>query len=177
MDDSDDSTTLTGTASDTFDFHKFQENDGDRASNKTLRSDISFEVPTPGHVYTIKDVATKRVIALHEGKVILSEPNWRDSYYWACTEVKGWFGFKNTVSGNYLGHNLQGWIVCLAKEQKGWEFFLPRVMPDGSYLLNMTHYDELRHVHSTTDNGVVRLTKLKNDESEQIRWEFIRKDL
>ena len=176
-DDSDSSTTFTETVSDTFDFHKCQANDDDRASTSGSRSDISFEVPVPGHVNIIKDVTTKRVIALHEGKIILTEPDWRDSFYWACTEVKGWLGFKNTVSGRYLGHNLQGWIVCSANEQKGWEFFLPRVMPNRSYLLSMTHYDELRHLNSKIDKGTVRLTKLEDDETEQKQWQFLKMDI
>ncbi|KAI9652463.1 MAG: hypothetical protein M1829_001647 [Trizodia sp. TS-e1964] len=55
----------------------------------------------------------------------------------------GWLGFRNPVSGKFLGHDKKGRLCCIAQRIQGWERFCVRIRPEGGYLLLMTEWDSM----------------------------------
>lgn len=64
-----------------------------------------FTIPEPGKIYRVHHPDTKKVIALVEGKVELQQTSAQpgEGSFWTCVENNGWLGFRNSVSGTYLG--------------------------------------------------------------------------
>jgi hypothetical protein len=131
-------------------------------------------VPWPGSTFLIRDVETGYLITLQDGQIILGQPGGRGSIHWQCVETKGWLGFRNTVSGRYLGHDQGGRLRCSAERHQGWENFCVRLRPEGGYVLLMTHFERLRHVGVKVHNGIQRLGKLGDGGSDGIVWEFVK---
>ncbi|CZT03660.1 uncharacterized protein RAG0_10361 [Rhynchosporium agropyri] len=103
-------------------------------------------VPWPGNQYIIRCTISGQVLTLIDGQVVLASPGGRGSIHWACVQTKGWLGFKNTVSGKYLGHEVKGNLRCSAARHNSWENFCVRQTPDLDYILLMTHFERLWHV-------------------------------
>lgn len=103
-------------------------------------------VPCPGKTYKIYLKDTDKAITLTEGKLLLQSPATPSlgcSWHWACVEHGNWLGFRNQVSGNFLGHNgRQGMYSGIhAKEayQSACESFCVRHHPHGGYVLLVKH--------------------------------------
>jgi hypothetical protein len=131
-------------------------------------------VPWPGSTFIIRNSLTGQVLTLLSGQLILSPPGSRGSIHWKCVETKGWLGFRNTVSGRFLGHDARGNLCCSAGEQKGWENFCVRLHPEGGYVLLMTHFERLWHVGSKVERGVETLAKTGDGGNDGIIWEFVK---
>lgn len=132
-------------------------------------------VPWPGSTFTIRSVSSGRVLTLLDGQIELIQPpllGGRGSIHWACVETKGWLGFRNIVSGKFLGHDSKGRLCCSAEQHRGWEYFCVRMRPEGGCVLLMTHWDGLWHVGIKKDQGVEKLAKIENGASNAIVWEF-----
>ena len=135
----------------------------------------SSSVPWPGSTFIIRSTTSGHVITVLDGKVTLAPPGGRGSIHWVCVETKGWIGFKNLVSGRYLGHNVEGKLCCSAAKQLGWENFCIRPRPDGGYLLQLTHFERLWTVGVKMEKGVEVLAKIEvGGPHEIITWEFIK---
>ena len=80
-------------------------------------------VPWPGSTFIIRSVSSGHVLTLLDGQVLLAQPGGPGSIYWACVETKGWLGFRNPVSGKFLGHNKYGGLCCSANQHQEWEKF------------------------------------------------------
>ena len=128
-------------------------------------------VPWPGSTYIIRSVSCGKVITLVDGHVALTQPGSSGSIYWVCVETKGWLGFRNAVSGKFLGHDIRGRLCCTAEQQKGWENFCCRTRPEGGCVLLMTHWERLWHVGLTPERG---LAKVGDGASDGITWEFVK---
>ncbi|TVY83086.1 hypothetical protein LSUE1_G003040 [Lachnellula suecica] len=126
---------------------------------------ISSSVPWPDSTFIIRSVSSGDVLTLCDGRIVLARPGGPGSIHWACVETKGWLGFRNTVSGKFLGHDSKGKLWCSVDRHQGWENFCVRMTPEGGYKLLMTHWERLW--------GIEKLAKLE-DRSDGIVWEFVK---
>src|ERR1700712_4541908 len=78
----------------------------------------SSSVPWSGHIYIIRSAITGQVLTLLEGNLVMAKPGGRGSIHWACVEKNGWLGFRNPVSGKFLGHDQVGNLRCIVDQQK-----------------------------------------------------------
>ncbi|KAK2630260.1 hypothetical protein QTJ16_001080 [Diplocarpon rosae] len=134
----------------------------------------SSSVPWPGSTFIIRSASSGQVLTLDEGQLKLASPGGRGSIYWACVQGKGWLGFRNTVSGRYLGHCVEGRLRCAAGKQQGWENFCVRLTPEGGYVLLMTHHERLWYVGSIQHQGREKLAKVSERIQDAIVWEFVK---
>jgi hypothetical protein len=131
----------------------------------------SSSVPWPGSTFIIRSASSGQVLTLCDGQVILSQPGGRGSIHWACVDTKGWLGFRNVVSGRFLGHDNGGRLRCTADRHQEWEKFCVRMTPEGGFVLLMTHWERLWQVGITVDRGVEKLAKIGD---AGIVWEFVK---
>lgn len=131
-------------------------------------------VPWPGSTFIIRSVSSGHVLTLRDGQIALTQPGGRGSIHWACVETKGWLGFRNVVSGKFLGHDSKGRLYCSAERHQGWEYFCVRMRPPGGCVLLMTHYERLWHVGIKVEQGVEKLAKIGDGGSGGIVWEFVK---
>jgi hypothetical protein len=134
----------------------------------------SSSVPWPGSTFIIRCASTGHVITLVDGKTVLASPGGHGSFHWACVERNGWLGFRNVVSGKFLGHADDGRLRCTAGRQQGWENFCVRLRPEGGYVLLMTHFERLWRVGLRNERGVERLAKVGDRGNDGLVWEFIK---
>jgi hypothetical protein len=132
-----------------------------------------------GHI--IRDPKTGLAIVLKDGHLGLrpeEEGYGNDIYnygrgsHWHCVENdEMWLGFRNSVSGTYIGHNNEKKFVARAGKHREWEWFCVRQHPDGGHILLVRHWSGFRamSVESATRELVV-------DENREggTAWEFIR---
>ncbi|MCJ1235664.1 hypothetical protein MMC14_003635 [Varicellaria rhodocarpa] len=137
-----------------------------------------FLVPWPGSTFIIRSVSSGHVITLLDGQVVLTQPGDnlnRGSICWACVETKGWLGFRNTVSGTFLGHDKKGRLCCVAKQHQGWERFCARMKPEGGCVLLMQHWERLWNVEMVeVEQGAKKLAKVEDGGLDGMVWEFIK---
>jgi hypothetical protein len=140
----------------------------------------SSSVPWPGHLYIINSVVTGQVLTLLGGNLVMAKPGGRGSIHWACVEKNGWLGFRNPVSGKFLGHDQEGNLRCSVDQQNNWERFCVRMKPEGGYVLYMTHYNDLWTVGLQEQKVDVKTDKkaaeklAKSEKGEPIVWEFVK---
>jgi len=133
--------------------------------------------PWPGSTFVIRCASSWRAVTLQDGLVVLtsaSAAGGRGATHWECVESKGWLGFRSPVSGRFLGHNVKGWLCCVAERQQGWENFCVRARPDGGFVLLMTHYERLWRVGVREEQGVERLAKVGDGSADGMVWEFVK---
>lgn len=128
-------------------------------------------VPWPGSTFIIRSVLSGHVLTLCDGQVVMASPGTRGSIHWECMDFKGWLGFRNTVSGRFLGHDANGKLRCVADRPQEWEKFCVRMTPEGGYVLLMTHWERLWQVGFTLERGVQKLAKIGE---AGIVWEFVK---
>lgn len=133
----------------------------------------SSSVPWPGSTFIIRSASSGHVLTLLDGQILLTQPGGRGSIHWECVETNGWLGFRNNVSGKFLGRE-GGRLCCLVGRQQGREYFCARMRPDGGYVLLMTHWEKLFHVGMKLDQGVEKLAMGEVGGSDGIVWEFIK---
>jgi hypothetical protein len=131
----------------------------------------SSSVPWPGSTFIIRSALSGHVLTLRDGQIVMAPPGGRGSIHWACVETKGWLGFRNTVSGRFLGHDNSGRLRCVADRHQEWEKFCVRMTPEEGYVLLMTHWERLWQVGSVVDRGVEKLAKIGE---AGIIWEFVK---
>ncbi|KAF3937800.1 hypothetical protein ABW19_dt0205833 [Dactylella cylindrospora] len=131
------------------------------------------EIPWPGKTYIIQDRKSGNVITLMEGSISLEAPTSKGvevgGQQWECIMKEGWLGFKNPVSGRFLGHDSRGYLQADAVEQHSWEEFCVRQHPEGGYVLFLRHYDGLEHIGLSWG----RLAKV-GDSSSELLWDFVK---
>jgi hypothetical protein len=109
----------------------------------------SSSVPYPGFTFIIRSVLCGRCLSLFEGRIELAPQDTRSSVLWECMERDGWLGFKNSVSGKYIGYHQNGMLHGSAEKHGRNECFAYRLIPGraGSILL-MTSWESLWAVGS-----------------------------
>lgn len=111
-------------------------------------------VPCPGKTYKIHLKGTDKLITVTEGEVVVQSPAEAQpggGWYWVCVEKGNWLGFRNHVSGRYLGHDGKLGIHAKATQHKSHEYLCVRHHPDGGYVLlaKDSWGEELRQVGCT----------------------------
>ena len=129
-------------------------------------------VPWPDSTFIIRSVTSGHLLTLLDGRVVLAPGDSSGSIHWACVETKGWLGFRNVVSGKFLGHDAKGRLNCSAERHREWEWFCVRTRPEGGSVLLMKHYERLWHVGIKVEEGVERLAKIGDGGSGGVVWEF-----
>ncbi|KAH6849601.1 hypothetical protein B0I37DRAFT_369387 [Chaetomium sp. MPI-CAGE-AT-0009] len=153
----------------------FTENTTTAATSFWDHTAVRDAVPWAGETFIIVEKASGRVISHTDGNLRLEDNTGRKGcWHWLCVEKDGWFGFRNTASGMYLGANFWGTgnLQAEVKHHKGWESFSTRRHPNGGYLLLATKNDwKLQKVGLNQDgDGLVA----KVDHKNAIVWEFVK---
>ncbi|KIX08704.1 uncharacterized protein Z518_03361 [Rhinocladiella mackenziei CBS 650.93] len=131
-------------------------------------------VPWPGSTFVIRSVSCGRVLTLLDGKIVLAHRDNRGSIHWVCMETEGWLGFRNPVSGKYLGYSNNGTLCCSVEWQREHEHFTVRPMQEEGYVLLMTRRGSLRAVGIKEANGMECLATINEGVSGGLVWEFIK---
>lgn len=130
-----------------------------------------FRVPWPGSTFIIRSLSSGKFLTLLDGNIMLT--GGRGSIEWACVENNGWLGFRNIVSGKFLGHDKKGELCCFAERHRMWELFCVRMRPEGGCVLLLTHWNSLWHVGIREEQGVEKLAKIGAGGCGGMVWEFI----
>lgn len=124
-------------------------------------------VPGPGKLYRIHLKDTDKVITVMYGKVVVqstADAELGGGWIWACMETGNWLGFRNYVSGTYLGRcqTALGVIHAGNSYHSVDDCFCVRQHPDGGYvlLLNRSKADEMQQVGLAMD-GETLVAKYK----------------
>lgn len=77
-------------------------------------------------------------LTLCNGEVeLLSKPGPSGGSFWYCVRNGGWYGFRNTVSGTYLGLNSSMSICARQRQQSPNEYFTAERGVNGGYILHV----------------------------------------
>jgi len=138
--------------------------------------DIPTSVPEPGHMYMIRETITKKAITLVDGCLtVLRDPKPGVGWHWHCEEQNGgWVGFREAVSGKYLGHNNSGGFRVTAAKMKSWEWFVLRPRAAGGYNLYVTDWSDLKAMGISDVMEARPKLVIVADVKDAARWEFIR---
>lgn len=141
--------------------------------------------PWKGLTYIIRDPKTRLVIGLRDGDLRMypqekssSEFDFgqRDTH-WRCHENPGlWLGFRNAVSGRWIGHDndKSNWrFRCGAERHDQWEYFMTRQHTSGGHLLLVKHGNSFLPMKAADDGELV----VERDIDAGTVWEFIKVNL
>ncbi|PSR82027.1 hypothetical protein BD289DRAFT_438234 [Coniella lustricola] len=102
--------------------------------------------PQPGKTYKIHHRETRELVTLMAGGITLLSADAQPGggWFWECVETDGWLGFRNTVSGLYLGHNdelpdTSHLLHAIAPHHRAWEHFMVRLAPNGAHYILVRH--------------------------------------
>lgn len=110
-----------------------------------------------------------RILTLCSGELkFLSKPIPGGGAFWRCVKKDGWYGFRNTVSGAYLGHDTQGKIRATQLHHKSDEYFIMDRHEKGGYILLMRKDAELLQVSISEDGK-----SLVQQKETGTAWDFI----
>lgn len=136
---------------------------------------VSSSVPWPGSTFILRSATTGLVLTLLDGQINLAPVGGTGSIHWVCVETKGWLGFRNPVSGRFLGHDGgKGRLVCAGDRHREHENFCVRLRPEGGFVLLATKSGGLAVVGSKIDKGVEMLARVESGNGEEIVWEFVK---
>jgi hypothetical protein len=133
----------------------------------------AYSAPEVGSTFSIRSVASRHIITLLKGQVVLAPPGNLGSPHWECVETGGWLGFLNTASYGFLGRDGQCLLCCSVKWHREWEKFHIGSRSEGGYVLLMTHKRELRPVGIKEENGERKLAMIEKGNTNEIIWEFV----
>lgn len=140
--------------------------------------------PHKGATFVIRDLQTGCVITLVDGNLCLLPEGNENLFvnlgdgrgcHWRCVENKDrWLGFKNTVSGEFIGHdnNQKNWrFMAKVKAHNQWEFFCARHHRAGGYEMLVKHWDGFRAMKAggTEDRELM----VAGEGHEGTSWEFL----
>ncbi|KAI0908763.1 hypothetical protein F4823DRAFT_597635 [Ustulina deusta] len=139
----------------------------------TTNDDGIASVPVPGRTYMIGDFDTGRAIIMEEGHLSLKLVSGTSGgWHWHCVERDGgWLGFREAVSGNYLGRDGRGGFQAKFKHFDGWESFCLRPLEEGGYHLLAIDKSSFRRMGIAGDGG--KLIEVKTA-AEATRWAFVK---
>lgn len=137
--------------------------------------------PWDGHTFIIRDPESKLVIALRDGVLGLypQQYYYGGASHWRCIESgRMWLGFKNVISGTFIGHNDKGNFFASAKHHGNWEGFCTRQHPGGGHLLLMKKNNDILDGFFPMKIGGNKNTELVVSTKQEggTAWEFIRVD-
>ncbi|KAI1810318.1 hypothetical protein GGS20DRAFT_568180 [Poronia punctata] len=128
-------------------------------------------VPEHHKMYMIRDISTKMAITLEWGKITLvTKPGHAGGWQWCCESNKGWLGFREVVSGKFMGRDKDD---CLATNpwMSQYDSFVLRACEAGGYNLYIKKGDGFVAVTRDTKGSLFLSSDFTVDFT---RWEFIR---
>lgn len=139
---------------------------------KPSLTEYIHSVPSPGKTYRIHLKNTEKVITLTKGHVVLESPAEAQrgaGYYWECVETGNWLGFRNHVSGTFLGHDGNSDVQARLTHHNSLSFFCVRHHRDGGYLLLVKYPlgEELRQIGCNPDEKT-----LVEKRDDGVQWVF-----
>jgi hypothetical protein len=138
-------------------------------SDETATNRVEEVTPWAGESFVIREKDTHLTIALVRGKLLACQGvNGYCGYQWDCVEKNGWLGFRNSVSGTYLGRDDDLNLKANVYHHMPWEYFCARRHPEGGYILMVKCDDDLLSI-AVTESGTLFATH-----GEGTRWEFVR---
>lgn len=147
-----------------------------REIRNSLNTKVAYPtVPRAGHTYMIRDVARGRIITLTKGEIhALSNPKSGD-WKWVCVEKNSLFGFYNSISGRYIGHDDKNNFIAEAKSHRDWESFRLMPHPKGGYFLAVQFFwwHTLKMVVNEGTEGANLIVKYEDQVGEWTTWEFV----
>ncbi|KAL3479606.1 hypothetical protein BJX99DRAFT_221922 [Aspergillus californicus] len=156
----------------------------DSVDFEAMRNDLP-DVPRKDVTFIIRDPKTRCVITLRDG-VLGLHPQERqqsgNSHYspradhWHCVEDNDmWLGFRNAVSGTYLGHdsNAKKWrFRAEGKKHGGCQHFCVRQDPSGGHVLLVMNWTQFRAMKAGGVEGRELVVGAQGDRGTA--WEFTR---
>ncbi|RYP09740.1 hypothetical protein DL765_008349 [Monosporascus sp. GIB2] len=141
------------------------------STSSTAAASSTETVPWPGNTFVIRERATGRAITLVDGKLRLKDWDYAGDRgtHWVCELKEGWLGFRNPVSGTYIGHDDRGKFRATASHHRQWEYFCATRHPEGGYLLLKRHGDALWKM--AVDNGGATFYETAD---QGTIWEFLK---
>ncbi|KAH7141356.1 hypothetical protein B0J13DRAFT_57589 [Dactylonectria estremocensis] len=135
---------------------------------------VTEAVPGPDEIFIIRHRQSGMAITLADGQLQLCEGlNPPGGFHWRCVEKEGWLGFRNCVSGTYIGHDERKRFVARVSHHKPHEYFCVRPHPKkGGYELLMRHGNELWRMDVSKDGKA-----LVESKQEGATWDFFKSNL
>ena len=136
----------------------------------------SSSIPWPGRTFMIRSHKTGQVITFLDGEIVMDKPGGLGTFKWRCVEEKGWMGFKDPASAQYLGHHEHGVLFCKTPHHRNNEYICPRMRPEGGFVLLVRQGDHLRPLSvfaNESEKEIRRKVKIMDWSSEEIVWDFI----
>ncbi|KAL6690489.1 hypothetical protein J3F84DRAFT_353388 [Trichoderma pleuroticola] len=113
-----------------------------------------------------------RIITLLYGDLVLMDEQVPAlGWLWKCVKRLGWYGFRNVVSGSYLGHDGHSKIHAVMSHHEPFEYFMAERHEDGGYVLLTRHGEELWQVAISKDGK--SLVEKKAEEGAGTAWDFV----
>lgn len=151
-----------------------QSSDATMTSNTIVSKILDPAVPGPDDVFIIRNRETCKTITLLDGKLQLCEElTLQGGFHWLCVEKDGWLGFRNCVSGTYMGHDGDNKkrFVARVTHHRDHEYFCVRPNAKrGGYELLMRHGQKLWKM-AVADDGK---TLIEVTQGEGATWDFHR---
>ncbi|KAI1170115.1 hypothetical protein F4777DRAFT_138592 [Nemania sp. FL0916] len=132
-------------------------------------------IPEPNNTYLIREAGSNRCITFVAGKITLEgDAHARGGWQWHCEEhPDGWLGFRDAVSGRYLGHDNRGNYIVHGKKLDLWESFIIRPREKGGFNMYVRWGHRLRPTGIADVKGQPKLTYAASND-DAARWEFVR---
>ncbi|KAI0600116.1 hypothetical protein F4775DRAFT_548087 [Biscogniauxia sp. FL1348] len=126
-------------------------------------------VPSQGNVYAIRHRDSGKAITMGIEGLQLKKIGPMGGWHWMCVEKDGWLGFRNVVSGRYLGRNDKGGFHALQPHHQGWEYFVAKASPRGGYEMLTLHGWKFMKM-SVAEDG----SNLTQTDGDGARWDFVK---
>lgn len=132
-------------------------------------------IPEPGHVYMIREANLDKALTVLNGELtLMSHTDTRGGWQWHCEQnANGWMGFRDAVSGRYLGHDNRGGYVVQAKRLSDWESFVIRHRKGGGYNLCVKYGHKLKPMGTAVGDGTGMKLVDAPSPAEAAVWAFI----
>ncbi|KAI5458469.1 hypothetical protein BGZ63DRAFT_47157 [Mariannaea sp. PMI_226] len=127
--------------------------------------------PWPGETFIIRLRDTGQTVTLVDGRLELcDEFRPEGGCHWRCEEKDGWFGFRNCVSGTYIGHDGKKKFIAKVSHHREHEYFCVRFNPKrGGFELLTRHGPELWRMNVGQDGKTLVETK-----GDSVTWDFFK---
>lgn len=141
-------------------------------SNSIVATILEPAVPGPDETFLIRHRETSGTITLIDGQLRLcDELTLQGGFHWRCEEKDGWLGFRNCVSGTYIGYDDKKKFIARVTHHRDHEYFCVRPHArKGGYELLTRHGQKLWRM-GVADDGK---TLVEITQGEGATWDFHR---
>ncbi|KAI0867645.1 hypothetical protein GGS24DRAFT_267648 [Hypoxylon argillaceum] len=146
------------------------------ASSSTFTmSNAVASVPEAGGTYMIRELGSDRVLTILNGNLTVQlNDGTGGGWHWHCEENEiGFIGFRNAVSGRYLGHNNKGGYIARSKKMRTKELFLLRPRNQGGYNLCIAPWVRLKPMGIADEDGPTPKLVHASSYDKAVHWAFV----